>query len=170
MRATALNTAKSTNVLPFPSDNIEAHHASVIAEIDARWIASERVTVESIMEAGEALRKAKEGENSVPHGRFSEWCKEHVPWGERKIRYLITIAKHPVISNRHHSADLPASWQTLQMLSRYDDEALTAAIARGDVHREMQRDEAGELKLPLKSKASGSGVPSSAMDQVSLAE
>jgi hypothetical protein len=61
---------------------------------------------------------------------------------------LVSIAEHPVISNAHHGAQLPASWRTLYELSRFEPEQLTAAIEAGKVTAETTRAQAVALYVP----------------------
>jgi hypothetical protein len=115
-------------------------------KIHAEW----RKSVEGILGVGRQLIAAKE---ACEHGEFLRLFKgnenavsDPVPFCERSARMLMDVASHPVLSNRNHGSDLPASWRTLYELTKLDDEALIAGIKAGEIHAEMSRSDASALR------------------------
>jgi hypothetical protein len=77
--------------------------------------------VEAIIATGRLLAEAKE---ALPHGSFLKLFKGHygavahpIPFSAAMARYLMTIAAHPVLSNRKYSYALPPSWRVLYELA-----------------------------------------------------
>jgi hypothetical protein len=46
----------------------------------------------------------------------------------------MAIPGHPLISNRTHECDLPASWRTLYELTKVEPKVLQAAIKDGPIN------------------------------------
>jgi ParB family chromosome partitioning protein len=97
--------------------------------------------VESIIETGRRLQEAKD---RVPVGKWLD-AVELMPFGESTTKYLIQVAKHPVLSDRHYSGDLPASWRTLSLLAQLPAEEVSSLIASGGITPELQQAEAKTL-------------------------
>jgi len=86
--------------------------------------------VQSIIETGEALAKAK---RSLPHGEFEAMVRHDLPFSEATARKLRRIARHSVLSDRSKWNALPPSWTTLYHLAKWDSARLEAAIAAGQI-------------------------------------
>jgi hypothetical protein len=99
--------------------------------VTAAWQAA----VESIVETGRRLIEAKE---RVGHGRWLDTVAL-LPFSERTSRYLVEIASHPDLSNRHHGADLPAAWRTLAVLAQLPEGEIPKRIAAGEITPELDR-------------------------------
>ena len=95
-----------------------------------------RNAVECYIEAGSWLVEAKK---ELEHGEFEAMIREELPFTESTARRLMNIALHPVLANRAHVNDLPASWGTLYELSKMKQEDLERAIEDGVVHPKMER-------------------------------
>jgi len=114
-------------------------------KIHAEW----RKSVEGILGVGRQLIAAKE---ACKHGEFLRLFKGHhnavsepVPFCERSARMLMDVSSNPVLSNRNHGSDLPASWRTLYELTKLDDETLIAGIKAGEITPETTRAQAAAL-------------------------
>ena len=91
------------------------------SRISARW----QQSVEAVLDVGQMLLDAKA---ELEHGSFEAMVEDDLPFGSRTARMLMSIASHPVLSNRKHVSVLPASWGTLYDLSRLPDAKLSRAI------------------------------------------
>jgi phage N-6-adenine-methyltransferase len=100
-----------------------------------------RGAVESIIETG---RRLKQSRDHVPTGKWLD-AVELMPFGDRTARYLMEISKHPVLSDRNYSSDLPASWRTLATLAQLPADEVTALIGSGAITSELQQAEAKTL-------------------------
>lgn len=126
-----------------------ARAESWVPTISAAW----RESVEGIVRVGARLREAQA---ELPQGEWSRLFPEHasccsppLPFSRRTAAMLVAIAEHPVLSNAHHGARLPASWRTLYELARVEPVAvLEAAIDAGRITAETTRAQARELYLP----------------------
>jgi hypothetical protein len=114
-------------------------------KVHAEW----RKSVEGILGVGQRLIAAKE---ACEHGEFLRLFKGHenavrepVPFCERSARMLMDVSSNPVLSNRNHGSDLPASWRTLYELTKLDDETLIAGIKAGEITPETTRAQAAAL-------------------------
>ncbi|WP_234679831.1 DUF3102 domain-containing protein [Bradyrhizobium monzae] len=101
-----------------------------------------RSAVESIIETGSRLIDAK---GTLNHGEFEIMVRNELPFSESTARKLMRIASHPIIANRAHVNDLPASWGTLYELSKLKREDLERAIEDGVVNSKMERKDAMAL-------------------------
>jgi hypothetical protein len=115
-------------------------------KIHAEW----RKSVDGILGVGRQLIGAKK---ECEHGEFLRLFKGHenavsdpVPFCERSARMLMDVSSNPVLSNRNHGSDLPASWRTLYELTKLDDETLLAGIKAGEITPDMTRAEAAALR------------------------
>jgi Protein of unknown function (DUF3102) len=94
-------------------------------------------TVESIIEVGRLLVKAKK---DLPHGEWGRMFDEQlVTFGVRTAERLMTIAKHPVLSNTTHASYLPPSWTTIYDLTKVEPKRLNAAFKDGLIVPDMPR-------------------------------
>lgn len=118
-----------------------------------RLEAAHRRSVRLAIELGDLLLEAKA---AMKHGEFGRLFRGHpnavfgalpfhAPWGRR----LMALAGNELISNRQHAVVLPADVDACYLLTRLDDEALGTAIADGQVHAAMSRDDVRRL-LPQK--------------------
>ena len=83
------------------------------------------------MEVGGLLAQAKE---ALAHGEFLKMVGEELPFKERAALYLIAVSSHPVISNRHHGADLPSFWRTLGVLAQLSESQFLQQLEAGAIH------------------------------------
>jgi len=118
-------------------------------KINAAW----RKAAEAYIECGQHLLDAKKALNS--HG---EWTKlltdeKYLAFEERTAQRLMKIAKNPVLTKPTHGSLLPPSYRTLEVLSRIPNDKLLIYIKKGDVHANMEREDAEELVEMLKPKA-----------------
>src|SRR5215831_6419128 len=90
--------------------------------------------VENIIARGRLLIEMKD---TLEHGEFENTVAKH--FTPQTARKLIAIARHPIISNRAHGRDLPASWRTLYELTQLDDDVLRRALRDGRIHPNMER-------------------------------
>lgn len=97
--------------------------------------------VESIVETGRRLIEAKQ---HVGHGNWLD-AVALMPFGERAARALMQIAKHPDLSNRQHTADLPPSWYTLSVLAQLPEGEIPRRIEAGEITPELERRKAEEI-------------------------
>lgn len=111
-------------------------------------------SVEGFIEAGRWLTVAKE---DLRHGEFEAMAREDLNMSPQTARKLMSIAEHPVISNRAHVRDLPPSWGTLYELTKVGNRELEAAISDGRINPKMERKDVA-LLAPKKA-ASGSKKP-----------
>jgi hypothetical protein len=118
-------------------------------------------SVAGFIEAGKELIRAKEGPNKLPHGQFTKMVEDDLSFGESTARMLMTIARHPVISNRDHGDVLPASWRTLYEFRRLPDEQLVQLLNAGTIHPALERKEAVALVKKARRTISGRAVDES---------
>jgi hypothetical protein len=107
-------------------------------------------TTGAVVEFGLHLIEEKDKESP---GNWGKLFKGHpqavarpIPITQNAAGRFMTIARHPVLSNSAHWAELPNSWRTLAELARIKDPAvLEKFIASGRVHAELTRQEADYL-------------------------
>ena len=97
-----------------------------------------RKTVESVIETGKLLNKAKE---ALDHGQWGHMLA-YLPFGDRQAQMLMAVAGHPVLSNPQYVADLPASWATLTSLQDFTTQQVEEAIKGHDISARMTRKDA----------------------------
>jgi hypothetical protein len=68
-----------------------------------------------------------------------------LPFSARTARALMAVARCVPLTNRHHGADLPASWRTLAVLTQLPSPVLEKHIADGVVHADLERKVAEDL-------------------------
>ena len=120
----------------------------------ARWVAEAwQDTVAAIVETGARLREAKK---RVGHGRWDD-AVALMPFKERTARYLMAVANHSTISNRQYTADLPASWSTLAVLSQLPEDKAEEFIANGKIHPGLEQKAAKKLLKELSPATDGGG-------------
>jgi len=94
-------------------------------------------SVETILQTGEWILDAK---NDLPHGEFEHMVQTKLAFGPSTARKLMTIARHPVLSNRAHAHVLPCSWDTLyQLATKLPPEVLEAKIVDGVITPSLER-------------------------------
>jgi hypothetical protein len=120
--------------------------------ISAAW----QKGVASIVETGAALVRAK---LELDHGAFEAMVQIKLPFAPRTARALMTIARHPVISNRQHVAVLPSSWGTLAELAKLPAPLLTAKIKDGTITPKLERKGVCALLPPTTPKPSEPNAP-----------
>jgi Protein of unknown function (DUF3102) len=114
-----------------PQETIEAFQV----RIKAAW----QKAVSSIVETGKVLHEIRK---EVPHGDWGRLFQgPGKPFSSRTAGMLMAIAEHPVLSNRKHASDLPASWYCLLLLSSLPAERLELLIANKTVHADLVRSE-----------------------------
>ena len=99
--------------------------------------------VPGIIETGKRLidsRKDKE------YGEWEKIFKGKDRFSVQTALKLMAIAEHPVLSNPAHVRALPRSWGTLYELSQIPEPLLLRMIQDGQVHPELMRVEAKDLK------------------------
>jgi hypothetical protein len=106
-------------------------------------------TAGAVVEFGLHLIEEKAKESP---GNWGKLFKGHpqavarpIPIKQNAAGRFMTIARHPVLSNSAHWAELPNSWRTLAELARLDAAVLEKFIASGRIHPELTRQEADYL-------------------------
>lgn len=94
---------------------------------------------------GEILIEAK---STLPHGQFEAMVREDFGWSPSKARRLMAIAAHPVLADRSHVNDLPASWSTLYELAKHETAEIEVAISIGLVTPKTQRKDVAAIFAP----------------------
>jgi len=127
-------------------------------------------SVAAIIAVGEKLKRAKA---DCSHGEWGELTGETtgkplLHFSARTARMLKAVACNAALSNRHHGADLPASWRTLAVLASLDPDDIDAAIADGVIHPEMQRKDAEALKVRINGPRKPTVAPPVQADVVQL--
>jgi hypothetical protein len=112
------------------------------ARITERW----RASVESIIETGRLLLRAKE---ALPHGEFGAMCEHLLPFSARTAQMLIAVAEDQRLANPQYIALLPASWGTLYDLTRLSDQEFESAIHDRKIYAEMERKEVALIRGPM---------------------
>ena len=132
---------KATGVVTVPDRKIRAEHWA------DRICTQLGKTVESIIEVGRLLLKAKA---DLTHGEWGRLFEDDlVPFGQNAAGQLMKVASHPLLSNSDHGKNLPPSWRTLYQLSRVEPKRLSAAFRDGVIKPDMKRSEVSVL-LPAK--------------------
>ena len=118
--------------------------ASWAEAINAEW----RKTAAGFIRTGQLLLEAK---RSL---RAGDWKKllEELDVDERKVQKLVRVAKNPIISKASNLTLLPPSLSTLDTLGQLDQTHLTKFIKKGDIHANMDNDDAKELVEMTKPK------------------
>ena len=124
---------KSTSLIDWKSR--EDQYA---VRISAAW----SKTIGGILDVGNALIEAKA---ELRFGHFEHLVKERCPFRWRTANYLMEIARHPVISNSQHAANLPASWATLAELAKFEPRELRLAISNHMFKPDIRRKDIPEL-------------------------
>jgi hypothetical protein len=101
-----------------------------------------RKIVQSILEVGRLLLAAKK---KLPHGDFTKMVESDLPFGERTAQMLMSIARHPGLTNPHMCAHLPPSWRVLYELSGLPKREFDRAVEVRSIHPEMTVEEAKGL-------------------------
>ena len=91
--------------------------------------------VASIVETGRRLIEAR---RRVGHGNWLPTV-DHLPFGESTALKLMTIARHPDLSNPEHVTDLPASWGTLATLAQLPAGEIPKRIEAREITPELDR-------------------------------
>lgn len=111
---------------------------------DGEWSPEEAAThvseawqnaVDSIVETGVRLVEAKK---HVGHGNWLPTV-ELLPFSEQTARALMSVARHPDLSNRQHVGDLPPSWGTLAVLAQLPPGEIPKRIEAGEITPELDR-------------------------------
>ena len=93
-------------------------------------------SVVGFIEAGRELTKAKA---ELEHGQFEDMVEEDLAMNPSTARRLMSIAAHPVLSNRAHVHDLPPTWGTLYELTKVPIPRLEAKLKDGTINPQMER-------------------------------
>jgi hypothetical protein len=123
----------------------QAQADAFVAKINAAW----QKSVESIIETGLLLIEARD---ALGYGQWGSMFATapltrgagrlstgKVNFSERTAQRLMTIAKHPVLSNPTHVSHLPASWGTLYELTTIPIREMERLIASGVIHPDLRR-------------------------------
>jgi hypothetical protein len=135
---------------------VPATNKASCSALTTRFRNAWKLGVEGIITAARVLLDGKE---QLPHGQFLDWLERDLKLGERKARMLMLVARHPVLSNRHHWCRLPPSWRTLYELSYLcrpgqSPRRMLDLIRSGKIHPFMTREEATAL-LPGRPQVNG---------------
>jgi hypothetical protein len=111
-----------------------------------RFKDASKLGVESIIAKGRVLIQAKRG----LRGQFLDWLENDLRLGVSKAERLMLIARHKVLSDSAHWADLPPSWRTLYVLTQLcrpqqNPQRMLDLIASGKIHPCMTRADAQAL-------------------------
>jgi len=119
-------------------------------------------SVESIIEVGRLLVKAKA---DLVHGEWGRLFDDQlVPFGQRTAHMLMTVAKHPQISNRNIYSNLPTTWTTLYQLTKVEPTRLSAAFKDGTVTPDMKGRDVKALLPPTKTRTTRRRTPTPKVD------
>ena len=116
----------------------------VADKINSEWKKGNyKAMVECYVNTGNMLRAAKgdidlKGIDKLPHGAFEDMVRSRLDFLPRTARKLMSIAAHPIISNRSNWTALPGSWTTLYKLTTVDRAILEENIASGKINPHMQ--------------------------------
>lgn len=124
--------------------------ASAVHKAWTRFEGTLRKGLEDGIAVGHALNELRA---ACKHGEFGRWFSDHeqphekaFPFAASWGRKLMTMAEHPVISNRSHANDLPADLETVYQLATLTAPALEAAIEAGKVTPATTRAEAKAIR------------------------
>jgi N6-adenosine-specific RNA methylase IME4 len=121
-----------------------------VSPLTAEWAdritAAWRSSVESIIETGRLLIEAKD---DLPHGAWLDMVERELPFGAWTAQRLMTVARHPVLSNTSQGRLLPQSWRTLYELTKLPDEVFQAKLADGTIRPEMERGDVARIARGL---------------------
>lgn len=108
--------------------------------INAAW----RRSVESIFEVGRLLNQAKlELKRSGGHGHFERMIKDRLPFDHTTAERLMQIGGDTRLAA--HAPLLPASWYTIHLLHKLDNQTLEAKIKDGTIRPSIERAEVEKL-------------------------
>jgi hypothetical protein len=127
---------KSKSSLPRLPVNLQKQFAK---EIRATW----QKTLESIIETGKLLIRAQ---HELPYGSFEGMITSELPFKRQTAYRLMSLAKHPVISDVSHVIHLPAHYSTLLELAKVDEHTLIEKIEDGTVTPKTDRKQAIALR------------------------
>jgi phage N-6-adenine-methyltransferase len=92
-------------------------------------------------EIGRTLIEAKKKLN---HGEFEAMIEEDLPFSPPTARRLMSIAKHPILSNRARGHDLPQSWRTQYELTKLPEPVIEEKIESGELNPNTTRKEVSQ--------------------------
>src|SRR6516225_6239229 len=81
-------------------------------------------TVESYIKLGRKLIAAKD---ALGHGEFEIMIEADLPFESSTAQRLMSIARHPMVSNPAHVQLMPPSWGTMYELTKLPDKAFETA-------------------------------------------
>jgi hypothetical protein len=117
----------------------------VVGPAVAQWVDRIRPhlaqAVEGIVEAGRQLNEAKA---ALPHGQFGPLL-DHLDLSRQMANRFMRVASNPVLANRSPVGGLPAAVSVLDLLTQLPEDALEAAIERGDITPSTTRQQAASL-------------------------
>jgi len=102
--------------------------------------------------AGQHLRDARQ---QIEYGKWEIWLREDVGISRSTAYSLMAISEHPMLADVQCIEHLPPSWGTLYELSRLEPPLLEAAIDAGDVHPDLEREQARKVVAEYKMRAAG---------------
>ena len=99
--------------------------------------------VEATIQTGQQLMNAK---LALGHGAFGAlFAPGRLKFSQRRAEMFMLIARCPVLADPKNFSNLPVSWSVLHALSKVLPEALTAAIANGQIGPETTLKQARAL-------------------------
>lgn len=115
-------------------------------KINVAW----RRAANAYIETGLLLLDAKEFFTK----KKGDWQKvlDELIFDEHKAQRLMKIARNEQLVDAKHIKLLPPSYSTLYTLTQLPEEALAKAFKKGDIHPNMERDDAEELVEKAKPK------------------
>lgn len=116
--------------------------------INADW----RKSIEGIIQTGRDLIDAK---GEIPEGEFMEMIEMDLSFGQSTANKLMTIARHPVITNSAAAATLPQSWTVLSELTALSAEDFGDAQERGLIGADIGSRKARAIQSAYKTPIGG---------------
>jgi hypothetical protein len=119
----------------------DGRNAQTAADFNVQISTAWQKQVQSILETGHLLIKAKE---QLAHGEFQKMIRgelpncQKLPFGTGTANMLMAITRHPVLSNSKFSCDLPPLWYPLYRLTQLPHEELQAMLDDGRIHPELK--------------------------------
>jgi hypothetical protein len=113
---------------------VKLHNARDWKYFDKRLTELRVNDVANIIERGRVLIEAK---TELEHGSFEATVSRH--FAKNTAHRLMTITRHPVLSNVAHAPLLPPSWMTLYELTKIPNDVLLEKLKDGTINPKMER-------------------------------
>lgn len=133
-----MQTYPQTNQTATPEQRVPTrveHYAGMIRERTAK-------SVEAVIEIGRVLAEAKA---DLGNADWLSMVETDLGWKRSTAYALMKIAANPVLAASDTVGRLPASWGTLELLSKLEPEVIETAIERGEIMPSMTRADAARL-------------------------